>query len=239
MRRASTQAAIRHNRVARVLKHIGRDEPLRSQDKRVDLIRAQNTHFAEGIDAAYKTDLGLEHVAHARQHFLMKQHITNLLLCARAEPTPGRFRVKFGSENVRLRLWDSAVARKRSSRVHLRNRNAKSDRLAGISLDDNAHVHSRLQPRLTRTVNMPTAAHQHVRSENAATREMHQQPLPARLHTFNLLPSQRRVLVKPRQQRIVRAKACDRSAHKRATQSPCRPKDRIAFGHGVSIAPRL
>ena len=104
-------------------------------------------------------------------------------------------------------------------------------------LDHDAHVDARLLPALAVAVDVPAAAHQHVRGQRCAAGEVNQQPFAARFDTFYDLAGDRRVVVEAREQRVSGAEDRDRLAGERAAQGARGAKDGIAFRHCLT-APR-
>ncbi len=82
MRGAAMKSAKCDDRVAGIFKHVGGDEFLRGGDREsADLISAERGDPAERIDAGEKTNFRFEDIAHAGQHFLMKEHVGHLFIC--------------------------------------------------------------------------------------------------------------------------------------------------------------
>ena len=83
MRGAALPAAVGHDRVAGSSSTLAATSPVRARDQRLSASRASSVaHLAERVDRRHKTDLRLEDVAHAGQHFLVQQHIGNLFVRA-------------------------------------------------------------------------------------------------------------------------------------------------------------
>ncbi len=125
------------------------------------------------------------------------------------------------------------IACKRLRRVHTSYGHAKAHRLVFPVLDHDAHVKVRELPALALAIDVPPAVHQQVRGKNAAARKIDQQPFSARLDAVDRLPSERRVVVEAREQRISGAEARDGFACQRASQVARGAKNRIAFGHSL------
>jgi hypothetical protein len=109
MGRAATLAAISNDCIARVFQYVVCDEALRTLDDSIDLVCAESSHFAERIDARHEANLSLEDIPHARQHFLMKEHVADFLVGACAYTLRRIFMVKLGIENIICGSWNSAV----------------------------------------------------------------------------------------------------------------------------------
>ena len=107
----------------------------------------------------------------------------------------------------------------------------KADRLVVAVFEHNSHLACRLLPSLARTINMPTAAHQHVCGERSASREMDEQPLAAGFNRVYKLAGEWRVVIESRKQRIGGAEPRDSLAGKCTAHRARSSENGIALGH--------
>lgn len=129
------------------------------------------------------------------------------------------------------------VARQRLRGVHFGNRNSKRDGVIAAGFNHDAHLARWLLPRFTGAINVPATAHEHVRNKDGASGEIDEEPFAARLDAIDLLAYEGRVLVKARQQCVVRAKPGNGTPGEGATQCAGCTKDGIAFGHSIIGGP--
>ena len=104
--------------VAGVFKHVGAQTSFcEAAIEGLDLLARERGDFAEWIDAGDKTDLRLEDVADAGEHFLVEQHVGDLFVAVRLDAERGGFggievglrTSMVGWGNLRSRASDCAV----------------------------------------------------------------------------------------------------------------------------------
>ena len=99
--------------------------------------------------------------------------------------------------------------------------------------DQHSHVARALAPPFARPVDVPAPMHPHVRPEDKAAREMHQDVLADRLDLGDRHRRQRVIVVHARQRRKHRLEADDGLTRERAVQGRRGAIDGVAFRHGI------
>src|ERR1700722_20161937 len=118
--------------------------------------------------------------------------------------------------------------------MHARHGNFKTYSLVLAVLDHDAHVESRRLPAFAMSIDVPTAIHQQVRSEDSAAGKMNEQPFSARFDLIDRLANERRVIIESHEERKRRPEADDRLAQECAADIARGAKDGVAFRHFFS-----
>lgn len=117
--------------------------------------------------------------------------------------------------------------------------NVEADRDRVGCCDQHAHIARGTLPAITRPVEMPAAAHAHVRVEDEIAREAHEQMLAARDHRLDRASRDRPVLVDARQGGENRLEPRDDPPRQNAVHRLGRAKNCVAFGHKWTIDLRI
>jgi hypothetical protein len=212
--------------------------PMRNRYHFAHLLPRERADGLKRVELRDETNLRLEHIAHSSQHALCEKNVAQFFVLSRHDAFDCGFRIEVRAKQVARRLRNAAFARKSVRRMDLGDGNVETDRkVFSIFKHDARGARGRL-PLLPRAVDVPAAAHQHVRGDSCAAGKMNEQPLAASFHLRDDLPGQWSVIVKPGQQRIRRAKRGYGLAGERAMQRAGRAEDCVAFRHAPIEAPQ-
>ena len=135
------------------------------------------------------------------------------------------------SQQIGSQPGDSGKPLQSARGVEAGDRHIEGDGQQIIRAQHDAHVAARAVPPLPDAVDVPAAAHQHVRGQDEIAGEMHEQPFAARLHLLDDAAGHRALIVHAGQRRIGGFKEGDFVAGKALLQSASGAEDGIAFRH--------
>ena len=130
---------------------------------------------------------------------LIEQGEAEFEIGARGEVGDGEGGVEIGRERRGAEAVESFAARQAGGGVELGHRHVEGDGEHRRGLDHNAHVSAVPLPLFAGTVDVPTAAHQHVGEQNQVAGKMHEQPLAAGFHGLDGAAGERGVVIDARE----------------------------------------
>src|ERR1039458_4495244 len=120
-------------------------------------------------------------------------------MAARGEVGDGEIGVEIGRERRGAESVEAFAALQAVGGVELRYRNIEGDSEHRRGLHYDAHVRAVPLPLFAGTVDVPTAAHQHVSEQDEVAGEVHEEPLAARFHGLDGASGERGVVIDARQ----------------------------------------
>src|SRR5262244_2540609 len=175
----ASEAAVGHRACDGQVRDVGLQKLARCGHKSGEFGVGERLDKAERMDVRGEADFGFEDVSDAGEQGLRHECGADFEFRTGAQAGNGFGSIELRRKERRAERSEASTALQGGGSVELGDLYIEGDSEDALGVQDDAHMDASALPAFSGAVDVPTAAHEHVRQEGEIARKMDEQPLPA------------------------------------------------------------